>query len=210
MKIVIFGATGLTGQQLVKQAIAAEHRIVVFARNPSKLDIKSENLTIVKEELSDQDSIEKTIDGADAVISLLGPRRSSDNRPLTQGMQNIIKAMKMKDVRRLVSSSTLRVKDPADKPSFNVKLLVGIIKTTIHAAYDDIIGVADEVRGSDLDWTIVRVAMLNNKPKTGTVRTGYVGTGQVGLSISHADFADFMLKQVEDRRFLRQAPAISN
>jgi hypothetical protein len=66
------------------------------------------------------------------------------------------------------------------------------------------------VRGSDLDWTIIRVAMLNDKPKTGVVKAGYVGTGQVGLGISRADFADFMLKQVEDREYLKKAPAISD
>ena len=91
-----------------------------------------------------------------------------------------------------------------------VSLLVGIVKTTMHAAYEDIIGTAEALRNSDLDWTITRVAMLNDKPKIGVVRVGYVGTGQVGLGISRADFADFMLKQVEDRRYLRQAPAISN
>jgi hypothetical protein len=80
----------------------------------------------------------------------------------------------------------------------------------IHAAYEDIIGAAEAVRSSDLDWTIVRVAMLNDKTKTGAVKVGYVGTGQVDLNISRADFADFMLKQVEDKRYLKQAPAISN
>ena len=135
---------------------------------------------------------------------------AADQRPLTNGMQNIVKAMKTKGVRRLIASSTLSVTDQGDKPSFKVKLLVGIVKTAMNAAYQDIIGAAETVRNSDLDWTIVRVAMLSNKLKTGATRVGYVGTGQVGLNISRADFADFMLKQVDDKRYMRQAPAISN
>jgi hypothetical protein len=52
--------------------------------------------------------------------------------------------------------------------------------------------------------------MLNNNPKSGKIRAGYVGKGEVGAQISRADLAEFMLKQVEDTKYLRQAPAISN
>ncbi len=210
MRVVVFGATGGTGKQLVHQAIAVGYQVVVFARNPSKLDIESERLIVEKGDLSNGESIENAINGADAVVSLLGPRGSSEDKPLTNGMRNIVEAMKTRGVRRLIASSTLSVKDPGDKPNFIVGLLVGIVKTTMHAAYEDIIGVAEIVRGSDLDWTIARVALLNDNVKTGVVKVGYVGSGQVGLGISRADLADFMLRQVEDKSYLRQAPAISN
>ena len=164
----------------------------------------------MKGELTDEASIEKAVEGADAVISLLGPRGGSTQKPLTRGTQNIVKAMKTSGVRRLIASSTLSVRDTGDKPSPTVSLLVNIIKTTMHTAYQDITGAAETVRGSGLDWTIARVATLNNGPKTGNVRTGHAGTGHVGLSISRADPADFMLKQVEDGKYLRQAPAVSN
>jgi len=210
MRLVIFGVTGGTGKQLIKEAITAGYHVVAYARNPSKIDIESERLAVVKGDLADEEAIENAINGADVVISLLGPRGDSNNKPLTNGMQNIVKAMKTRGVRRLVASSTLSLKDPEDKPNFTVSLLVVIVKTTMRAAYEDIIGAAEVVRGSDLDWTIVRVATLNDKSKTSLVKVGYVGSGQVGLSISRADFADFMLKQVADRVYLKKAPAISN
>lgn len=129
---------------------------------------------------------------------------------MTQGMQNIIAAMKKHGVRRLIITSTLSAKDPNDKPDLRTKAMVNLVKIVMHAAYEDIVSVAEMVRASDLDWTIVRLALLNNKPRTGRVRTGYVGRGEVGTRISRADIADFMLKQVDDTRYLRQAPAISN
>ncbi|MGD0804389.1 MAG: SDR family oxidoreductase [Candidatus Bathyarchaeia archaeon] len=210
MRIVVFGATGGTGKQLVQEAIMAGNYVVIYARDPSKIDINSERLTVVKGELTDERSIEEVINGADAVFSLLGPRGSSSHRPLTTGMQNIVKVMKAKGVRRLVASSTLSVKDPEDKPNLMTSLLVGIVKTTMRAAYEDIIGIAETIRGSDLDWTIIRIALLNNNVKTGVVRVGYIGTGQVGLGVSRIDLANFMLEQVEDKKYLRKAPAISN
>jgi hypothetical protein len=88
--------------------------------------------------------------------------------------------------------------------------MVNLVKTTMHAAYEDIVNVAETVRSLDLDWTIVRLAMLNKKPKSGKVKAGYVDTGEIGTQISRADIADFMLKQIEDTKYLREAPAISN
>ena len=125
-------------------------------------------------------------------------------------MQNIIAAMKSQGIRRLIMTSTLSAKDSKDKPDFKTKAMVNLVKTTMHAAYEDIVNVAETVRASDLDWTIVRLAILNNKPKSGKVKAGYVGTGEVATQISRADIADFMLKQITDTKYLHEAPAISN
>jgi putative NADH-flavin reductase len=210
MKIAIFGATGETGRQLVEQALAAGYQVVAYVRNPSKLNTKHENLTIVQGELADQAIIERAVSAADAIISVLGPRGGSKGKPITRGMQNIIEAMKKQGVRRLIISSTLSAKDPNDLPDFKAKALVNLVKLTMHAAYEEIVSVADTVRKSDLDWTIVRLTTLNNNPKSGKVRVGYLGKGEVGLRISRADLAEFMLKQVQDTKYLRQAPVISN
>ena len=106
--------------------------------------------------------------------------------------------------------STLSAKDSNDKSDLRTETMVGLVKFTMRDAYEDIVSAAETVRNSDLDWTIVRLSMLNNNAKSGKVRAGYVGKGEVGTSISRADVADFMLKQVEDTKYLRQAPAISN
>jgi len=210
MKIAIFGATGETGRQLVEQALAAGHEVLAYVRNPSKLIINHEHLKVIQGELTDEPLIENAVRGANAVISALGPRGGSRNKPLTQGMQNIIAAMRKQGIRRLIITSTLSAKAPNDQPNFRVKASISLVKHLMHDAYEDIVSVAETVRASDLDWTIVRLNLLNNKPKSGKVKVGYVGRGEVGTWISRADIADFMLKQVEDVKYLHQAPAISN
>lgn len=194
----------------MKQALAAGYEVVAYARDPSKLNISHERLTVVQGELSDQALIENAIQGADAALSALGPRGRSANKPITQGMRNIISTMKRRGVRRLIITSTLSAKDSNDKPDLRTRAMVNLVKITMHASYEDIVSVAELVRASDLDWTIVRLALLNNKPMTGRLKTGYVGRREVGTRISRADTADFMLKQIDDTRYLRQAPAISN
>jgi len=210
MKIAVFGATGGTGKHVVEQALAAGYEVVAYTRNPSKFNITHEHLTVVQGELADQALIENAIQGANAVLSTLGPRGSSKNKPITQGIQNIIAAMKKQGVRRLIITSTLSAKDPNDKPTLRTKAMVNLVKTTMHGAYEDIVNAAEAVRNSDLEWTIVRLTMLNNNPKSGKVKAGYVGDGKVDTWISRADIADFMLKQVENTEYLRQAPALSN
>jgi putative NADH-flavin reductase len=210
VRLAVFGATGRTGKELVEQALAAGNEVVVYARNPSKLGIAEERLTTVQGGLTDRALIEHAISGADAVISVLGPRGGSKDKPLTQGMQNIIAAMDRRAVRRLIVSSTLSAKDQNDMPEFRARALVFLVKVIMHAAYEEIVGVAEAVRASDLDWTLVRLSMLNNKARTGRVRAGYLGRGEVGTWISRADLAEFMLQQVKDKKFVKQAPAIGN
>jgi putative NADH-flavin reductase len=210
MRIAVFGATGDTGIRLVEQALAAGDHVVAYVRNPSKLNISHEHLKVIQGELTDEPLIESAVRGADAVISALGPRGDSKNKPITRGMQSITAAMKKQGVRRLIITSTLSAKDPNDPLNFRTKALVNLVKVTMHDAYEEIVSVAETVRDSDLDWTIVRLTMLNSNPKSGKVKAGYVGKGEVGTWISRADLADFLLRQVQDTKYLRQAPAISN
>ena len=69
---------------------------------------------------------------------------------------------------------------------------------------------AAAVRSSTLDWTLLRLPLLNSKPPTGRVRAGYLGRGEVGTSLTRADLATFLLAQLADPTYLRRAPAISN
>lgn len=93
-RIAVFGATGETGKLVVQQALDIGYHVVAYVRNPSKLEISNEHLSIVRGELSDPNLIERVVTDAVAVLSLLGPRGGSKNKPLTAGMQNIIVAMK--------------------------------------------------------------------------------------------------------------------
>jgi putative NADH-flavin reductase len=182
MKLAVFGATGATGKEVVAQALEEGDEVVAYARNPAKLGITNDRLTMVQGELSDRGQIERAIARADAVVSTLGPRGGSRDKPLTQGMQNIIAAMDRLGVRRIIITSTLSVKDQNDESELRARALVFLVKLAMRPAYDEIVGVAEALRASDLDWTILRMTMLNNKPKSGKVRAGYLGRGEVAAS----------------------------
>ncbi|HZQ06479.1 MAG TPA: SDR family oxidoreductase [Anaerolineae bacterium] len=209
MKLALFGATGKTGKYLVEQALAEGNYVTVLVRNPSKLSVQHPHLTVVPGDVGNVAAVEQTIAGAEAVISVLGPTSNAPAFQVSAGMQNILAAMKKEGVRRLVVSVGAGVGDPNDEPKLFHHLMNFILNLTARNVYEDMKRVVDLVRASNLDWTIVRVPMLTDAPKTGQVQVGYVGKG-MGLRITRADMADFILKQVRERQFVGQAPAISN
>jgi putative NADH-flavin reductase len=212
MKLAVFGSTGSTGRLLVALALAGGDEVVAFVRNTSKIGQSHKRLTIIQGELTDTAAIERAVQGADAVISVLGPRPRENLRirPLATGMKNIIAAMTKSHARRLVIVSTPSAADPSDLPDFKFMVLITMIKSLMRPAYEEIVNVARLVRDSDTDWTIVRVPMLTSKPGSGKIRAGYLGRKQVGTNVSRADLAAFLLAQARDTTWLRQAPAVSN
>jgi putative NADH-flavin reductase len=210
MKIAVFGSTGNVGKLLVEQALAEGYDVVAYARNPSKLTIKNDRLAIVQGELSDEAAIERAVPGVDAVISVMGPSGNTKGNPITQGMKNIMAVMKKHGIRRLIALSTASAKDPNDKPDIKLKSMISFVRLATPGAYSDIVGWSEAIRASGLDWTLARVLLLNDKPKTGNVRVGYPGRDKLGSDVSRADLANFMLGQVKDTKYIRQAPVITN
>jgi putative NADH-flavin reductase len=209
LKLAIFGATGRTGQHLVEQALAAAHEIVVLARTPAKLASIGARLTVIQGDVQDLAKVEQVVSGTDAVISLLGPTSNQASFEVSKGVQNILTAMSKHNVKRLIISAGAGVGDPNDAPKLFHSAINLLLKLLSANVYKDMKGVVEIVRASDRDWTIVRVPMLTDGPKTYNIKIGYVGKG-MGPRITRADMATFMLKQLADDTYLHKAPAISN
>ena len=207
--LALFGATGRTGRHLLQQALERGYNVRVLARDPGKLAVQSERLVVVRGNLKDAACVEEVITGADAVLSVLGPTSNEPTFEISRGTADIMSTMKRQGVKRLIISAGAGVGDPGDTPKLFNKLINVALKATARNVYEDMLKTVDQVRGSGLEWTVVRVPRLTDGPKTGQVRVGMVGQG-TGANLSRADMAEFMLKQVDDGRHLRQAPAISN
>ena len=209
MNLAIFGASGRTGRPLVEQALAAGHTVQALVRDPAKLPISNERLTVIQGDALDPQAVERTVDGADTVLSALGQTKGSPKNTQTVATQNILAAMKQHGLRRLVSLTGAGVQAPQDKP----KLIDRFIKLALQTLAVDVLrdaeGHAELIRSSDLEWVIVRGPMLNDGPHTGKYRVGWVGVN-TSPRIARADLADFMLKQTTDRTYLRQAPMVSD
>ncbi|HSJ53019.1 MAG TPA: SDR family oxidoreductase [Anaerolineae bacterium] len=209
MKLAVLGGTGKSGRHLVEQALAAGHQVVVLTRNAGKLGIDHEQLSVVQGDVQDAARVSEAIAGADAVLSVLGPTSNQPTYEVSRGMENVLAAMREQGVRRLIQTLGAGVADPNDRPGLLDRAITALLKLTARYVYEDMLRVARCIRATDLDWTLVRVPMLTDDPPRGDVRVGYVGQG-IGPRVSRADVAAFVLRQVSDDTYVRQAPAISN
>jgi uncharacterized protein YbjT (DUF2867 family) len=210
MIVAVFGSTGKAGQEVLRQALSRGYTVIAYARNPSKIEFKHEALSVVQGQLADAALLEKAITSADCVISLLGPSSSVHDTALSDGVKNIIATMERVGVQRLIQVVTLSVTDPNDGKDLRFALMVGLVKRLLPGSYAEIVRIGQAVRASKLDWTLVRVPLLNDKPQTRNVHVGYLGQGIVRTAVSRADVAWFMLEQVDKEEYLRKAPAISD
>lgn len=94
MKLIIFGATGQTGQELVKQAIDHGHEVTAFVRSPEKLTLRDERLHVVKGDVLDQEAVTAAIAGQEAVLTALGTESLAYSGFLERSLVRIVTAMK--------------------------------------------------------------------------------------------------------------------
>lgn len=211
MNITIFGGTGATGQLLINKALQSGYTVTAFVRTPTKISVQHHNLKIVKGELTDIDKIDEAIKNAEAVISVLGPYPKTKGLVIADGVKNIIESMKKNGVKRLIAIATPSFKDKNDKFQFGFAYGVFMIKTILRHTYNNIVLTGKYISESDLDWTIVRLPMLSNKPATGKLNIGYTGEGKVDLfSLSREDLANFLIQQIDNKTYIKKAPIISN
>ena len=209
MKLTIFGATGRTGIHLLEQALEANHDVRAVVRNPAKISITHARLQVVQAELGDAKSLETAMAGTDAVLSALGPIPKGPSDVMTIAAKNIVAGMNTNGVRRLVTLTGAGVDQPGDQPKLINKFISFMLRTLQKDILIDSVEHARIVRESKLDWTIVRVPVLGDGPRTGKYRVGMVGIND-GVRISRADVAEFMLKQLEPGAALQIAPVVSH
>src|ERR687888_521474 len=118
MHVTVFGATGGTGQHVVRQALAAGHHVTAVVRDPARLDqTEHSRLKPVIADAMDPDAIAATVSGQDAVVSALGPRTRADASVCADGARAIITAMRASGARRLVVvTASGHVVDAGDGP----------------------------------------------------------------------------------------------
>jgi putative NADH-flavin reductase len=207
MRLLILGATGPTGRELVSQALEQGHEVTAFARRPEA--IKNETVRVVQgDAMRDPYSVAEALNGQDAVVSALGLGKVLiPNRFTERSIGNIVPAMARAGVKRLVWMSSFGVGDTARAAPLPMRLAYS---TLLYAVFKDKEAGEAELRKSALDWTIVYPTTLTDGPRTGTYRAGEELKLEGMPSISRADVAHFMLREVVDNAYLRRGVVITS
>jgi putative NADH-flavin reductase len=206
MNVVVFGASGGTGAQVVRQALAQGRRVTAFVRDGARLPLQHSALRVLVGDVFDGERVSQAVAGQAAVVVALGSRGRRNGKVRSGGTARVIQAMNRHRVSRLVVVSAGGVGDSYRQAPWVVRL---IIRTALRHTYADHEQQEHHVRQSGLDWVIVRPARLIDGPATGRYHVASASARLAGGQVSRADVAGFVLKQLTDDRFLRQAVSIA-
>ncbi len=209
MRVLVLGATGGTGQQVVAKALEHGCIVTAFCRDPARLPIVSDSLRVVAGSVVANDStLADAVRDQDAVISALGVGKSFKSAQLIgQAMPRIVHAMETHGVRRLVFTSAFGVGDTWRDVPLLPRLFIRLLLKEIYADKE-----AGELalRRSSLDWTLVYPSSLVNGAFSGRCRMGERLALRGFPTISRADVAEFLVRQTDDATYVRKGVMISS
>ena len=208
MKIVVFGASGRMGMKVVEQALEAGHIVTAFLRTPSKIAIQHPKLTLFQGNVMDAAAVGNAIAGQEVVFSVLGPTRPPVSHMMETAARNIVAAMQKHGIRRIISTSGAGVPQPEDHPKVADHLVNMMLNLLEKNFVLDASANVKVIQTSDLEWTIVRFPRVMDGAHTRKYRVAYIGKDS-GTQISRADGADFVLKELTEKKWLRKAPVVS-
>ncbi|MGW1195405.1 NAD(P)-dependent oxidoreductase [Streptomyces sp. NPDC002536] len=209
MRIAVFGANGPTGRRLTDQALAAGHEVVAVTRRAGSL-AERPGLAVAVADATDPSAVAAVIDGTDAVLSALGARFSKDIiTTYSASVMAITGAMARHGVKRLLAVSS-SIADPHWRPTgahfFNHVLDPLVNRRLGRTLHEDMRRMEALIRQTDLDWTLVRPSGLFDHPAVTAYHTAE--TSADGVFTARADLAASMLRELEERRYVRTAMGV--
>jgi putative NADH-flavin reductase len=182
--------------------------VTALARNPAALNLQHAQLRIVKGDVLDYSSVEAAVRGQDAVLSALGHKRFFyPTRILSDGTRNVLRAMETHGIRRFVCETSLGVGGSAGRLGLLYNLFT--IPVILPLYFWDKARQEQLIAASGADWVMVRPGALTNGAKRNSYQHGRsLGSFFWTVRISRANVAEFMLNQLTDNTYLRDAVSV--
>jgi uncharacterized protein YbjT (DUF2867 family) len=211
VKLVVFGATGGVGTQLVKLALEQGHTVTAVMRNPAKFTVPpDEALHVVTiPDLADAERVRAAVAGCDAAVSGVGPSGNKDVTAASVPTRHILAALEAAGIERFVAVSAAPIGPiPEEDGFFNRRVMFPLTRKLFAGIYGDLAVMEQDIAASALKWTVVWPPKLTNKP-VGDYRTVIGGNVPRGLFASRADVAHAMLALLTDDRSVRQPVGVA-
>jgi len=203
--VSIFGASGRVGKEAVKLALLQGYKVKAHCRPKANCDLKHENLSVFKGEITNYELIKDIVNESSCVIIVLGQRKPYTDIFCKTASEMIVKAMKECGARRLVCLTGAMIGDSDANLTFPFKMLKRLMNRRNPALFNDRAGQEDTIKGSDTDWTLVKPPRLveNGERKIFI----YSETLKMGLSssIGFDDLAEFLVEQIKSKDYLHKS-----
>ena len=210
--IAVLGGTGMTGTHLVRVACRKGHAVRVLARDPLKVPA-NQKTAIVVGDATDPNSIDQLVDGADVVISCVGPALQYGGARVDTvssiATENIIRVLARKPLTRYIVVSRIGVELKTDQRSLWARVFTKYVAARFHGELlRDRLAEAQLLQSSGLDWTLVRCPKIENAEAKSQV---VVSQNAVrGRFVRAGELAEFLVEQVGSEQFVRRGLYVSS
>jgi putative NADH-flavin reductase len=213
MNVLILGATGYAGTEVLKQALQKNYTVTVLVRNAKAITAQHQNLSILEGNVLDRNILSQALQNQDAVIQVLGISGKGDGKPnsfVSDATKILVEEMQKQNINRLIALSNVGAGNSISfMPRFFTKFILPYFMKWLKAIIDDKNIMEPIIMNSSLQWTIIRCPNITEKPAKSDVTATLDGKG-LKLSITKPDAAKFIVDQIIEKNFINQAPSISN
>lgn len=208
-KIAVIGGTGKSGKYLVHQLLTQGFNLKLLVRNPDRFQIQSPLIEVVHGNVNHYDAVLQLVEGCQAVISTLGlGQPNSETSIFSQATKNVLRAMEACKIPRYIVITGLNVDTPFDEKSPKTQFATDWMKTNYPLTTSDKQLEYNLLSESSFDWTLVRLPMIEQTDDKSEILVNLKDCP--GDKISATDLAFFLIGQLSDKTYLRQAPFIAN
>ena len=210
MRVLIIGASQGIGLATTRQALAAGHKVRAFARSADAIRLEDPKLEKMRGDALNSQDVATALNGVDVVIQTLGIRIGSMFRPVllfSEATRILVDAMASQHVRRLISVTGFGAGDSQASISWLQRIPFQLV---FGRAYQDKSLQERLIKASALDWTIARPGVLTGGARTGRYKILEAASDWRNGTISRANVADFLVRQIDDRAYVGKAPVLVN
>ncbi|MFN8348549.1 MAG: NAD(P)H-binding protein [Spirosomataceae bacterium] len=207
-KIAVIGGTGKAGKYLVNQLINQGFHLKLLVRNPERFQVQSPLVEVIYGNVRDEDTVFRLAEGCQAIISTLGlGQPNSETDIFSQATAHVLRAVELGKTARYIVITGLNVDTPFDRKSPKTQGATDWMKTNFPLTTSDKQSEYELLSKSGLDWTLVRLPMIKQTDEKGDIMVSLEDCP--GDTISATDLALFLIEQLSDKTYLRQAPFIA-
>ncbi len=207
--VLIIGASKGIGLETTRQALESGHRVRALARSAAAIELSNPNLEKLPGDALKSQDVEAALAGIDVVIQTLGVGLGDLFRPVhlfSDATRVLVAAMTARGVKRLICVTGFGAGDSRARIGCLQKIPFQVV---FGRAYEDKSRQERIIEESELDWTIVRPGVLTGGPRTGRYKVLEAPAQWRNGIVSRANVADFLVRQIDDRTYLRKAPVLA-
>lgn len=206
-KIALIGGRGKGGRYVAEKALEKGHTVRMLVRSLDMVEASKEGHELIKGDARDISAIRELLNGCDVVINTMGQTKGDDSAFSTV-TSNILTVMKELSIKRYIVITGGVVDAKGDKKDFASKAAAALMRLVYSAFVKDRQKELDLLIESDIDWTLIRLPIITEEAYTGKVKESLICVP--GTKINNRDLAGFIIREIEDKRYIYCCPFVAS